>query len=249
MRPYFDRYSGHPQKAIRHYSLNIRLAESLVPSLSVFEVTLRNSLIRELERMAGRKEWYIRFKKHPALKSLYKYIITASQHIRARGEDISADKINGELTRGFWVSLFNAEYEKYLWKDLRRAFPYLPKTNRKRKTISAPLNAVRSLRNRVFHNESISWSLVHLASLHRLIIQVIDWMNPQVSVWLTHIDRFNYVSRHSGRNRFGVWNNLCRIFIQNRRDTGERQDYPFRKAMHSISTSQPGRQTGAWRSR
>lgn len=37
MQPYFDRYPENEQRAIRHYEHNIRLAESLVPSLSVFE--------------------------------------------------------------------------------------------------------------------------------------------------------------------------------------------------------------------
>ena len=61
MRPYFDRYPNNAKKAIRHYEQNIRLAESLGPSLSVFEVALRNALIRELETMTGSKAWYISF--------------------------------------------------------------------------------------------------------------------------------------------------------------------------------------------
>ena len=65
MQPYFDRYPGNEAKAIRHYEQNIRLAESLEPSLSVFEVTLRNAVIRELERMTGTKEWYLNFKSDP----------------------------------------------------------------------------------------------------------------------------------------------------------------------------------------
>ena len=135
MRPYFIRYPGNERKAIEHYEQNIRLAESLEPSLSVFEVTLRNALIRELERMTGKKEWYYYFQTHSVLKSLYKYVSIASKHIASRGELVTADKINGELTMGFWVSLFNAEYDKYLWKDLRRAFPNLSKYRRQRKNV------------------------------------------------------------------------------------------------------------------
>ena len=71
---------------MRHYEQNIRLAESLEPSLSIFEVTLRNAIIRELERMTGRKDWYDEdFKTNPELKSLYKYVTTAVNHIKARG--------------------------------------------------------------------------------------------------------------------------------------------------------------------
>lgn len=56
MSPYFHKYPGNERKAIRHYEQNIRLAEALEPVLSVFEVTLRNSIIRELEYMAGQKD-------------------------------------------------------------------------------------------------------------------------------------------------------------------------------------------------
>ena len=204
MRPYFDRYPNNEKKAMRHYEQNIRLAESLEPSLSIFEVTLRNAIIRELERMTGRKDWYEDFKTNPELKSLYKYVTTAVNHIKARGEAITSDKINGELTMGFWVSLFNAEYEMTLWKDLRRAFPNMPKNLRQRKNISAPLNALRSLRNRVFHNENISWSMVKLEELHNTILDVINWMSPDVREWMKCVDRFSNVSFRVKREWYGL---------------------------------------------
>ena len=217
MRPYFNRYPGNEQRAIRHYEQNIRLAESLEPSLSVFEVTLRNAIIRELETWTGLKEWYHVFKSHPILSALDKYVVRASKHIIARGELVTADKINGELTLGFWVSLFNAEYEKYLWKPLRRAFPNLPKNKRQRKNVSAPLNTIRTLRNRVFHNESISWSLLRLTELHDTIVMVIYWMNASIPQWLPTVDRYNSVSSRVSREWYGWWNywlnissSLCR---------------------------------------
>lgn len=203
MRPYFDRYPNNAKKAIRHYEQNIRLAESLGPSLSVFEVALRNALIRELETMTGSKAWYISFQSHPALKPLYRYIITASNQINTRGEEVTADKINGELTLGFWVSLFNAEYERYLWKDLRRAFPNLPKQRRQRKNVSAPLNTIRTLRNRVFHNEAISWNLTRLTTLHGIILDVIGWMNPMLPAWLQRVDRYKKVLTRVRKQREG----------------------------------------------
>lgn len=203
MRPYFDRYSGDEKKAIQHYEQNIRLAESLLPSLSVFEVTLRNAIIRELERMTGSKEWYLYFQTHPVLRALYVYITVAIKHISNRGEIVTADKINGEFTMGFWVTLFNAEYEMYLWKDLRRAFPNLPKSQRQRKTISAPLNTIRSLRNRAFHHEAISWNLTMLSYLHDMIIEIICWMNPTLPIWLPRVDQYDQVVQTVKKQRFG----------------------------------------------
>ena len=208
MRPYFNRYPGDERQAIRHYEQNIRLAESLVPSLSVLEVTLRNGIIRELERMTGIKEWYLYFQSHPVLKSLYQYVRIAGNHIVSRGETVTADKINGELTLGFWVSLFNSEYEMFLWKDLRRVFPGIPKPQRHRKTVSSPLNTIRILRNRAFHHEAISWNLSRLTSLHDMIVDVIAWMCPQLPVWLANVDRYDKVSSRAKIQREGLFNYL-----------------------------------------
>ena len=87
--------------------------------------------------MTGRKDWYSYFATVPALKALESQVDVARQHIVKRGEVVTPDKINGELTMGFWVLLFNAKYERYLWKDLRKAFPHMPKPKRQRKYVSA----------------------------------------------------------------------------------------------------------------
>ena len=205
MKPYFDRYSGNRKKAIRHYKQNIQLAESLLPSLSIYEVALRNSLIRELERMSGRKDWYSYFSTIPQLNALNTHIDAARQHIIKRREVATVDKINGELTMGFWVLLFNAKYERYLWKDLRRAFPRLHKSYRQRKNVSAPLNEIRDLRNRVFHNESISWSLKRLEGLHTTILEVCSWINPALPLWIATVERFDKVVLAVKRSWYGWW--------------------------------------------
>ena len=155
LKKYMNLYNGDEEKVVAHYKANLALAESLYSSLSVFEVTLRNALSRELERMTGRKDWYSAFPSNPILKSLANEVTVAIRHISQRKEKVSPDKIIAELTFCFWVSLLNSEYELTLWKGLRLAFPHMPKKDRKRKNISSPCNALRKLRNRVFHHESI----------------------------------------------------------------------------------------------
>lgn len=210
MKPYFDRYPGDEKKAVRHYRQNIQLAEALLPSLSIYEVALRNSLIRELERMTGRKDWYTYFARFPALKALDNQVEVAKQHIVKRGEVVTPDKINGELTMGFWVLLFNAKYERYLWKELRKAFPHMPKPKRQRKYVSAPLNDIRALRNRVFHNESISWSLTRLETLHDSILEVCSWINPAMPLWIMTVERFDKVVLSVKRSWYGWWRFIFR---------------------------------------
>ncbi|MCH5237549.1 MAG: Abi family protein [Muribaculaceae bacterium] len=196
MERYFSLYPEDESRAIAHYRCNLELSEAMYPSLSVLEVTLRNALCRELRTMTGRDDWYAIFPTTPGLSSLNKYITQASKHISGRHELVTPSKIIAELTLGFWVSLLNSEYERILWKDLRRAFPYMPKNLRQRKNVSAPLNRFRTFRNRVFHNESICWNLNRVKDLHDEFIKLLSWMNKDVPEWLAISDRFDKVTEN-----------------------------------------------------
>ena len=166
MENYFNRYPNDERKAITHYKSNIELSESFYSVLSMFEVALRNSLNRELTEYFGTNDWYLRVESVPGLRNLKSSINTAKRHIANRNETITANKVIAELTLGFWVRLFNAEYELILWKPLRKAFPYLEKQRRQRNNVSAPINKIRDFRNRVFHHEPISWNLERLEETH-----------------------------------------------------------------------------------
>ena len=193
MERYFILYPNDESRAVKHYQSNIKLTEAFYTSLSVLEVALRNALSRELKTMTGRDDWYAIFANTPGLTNLNKYITQASKQIAGRHEQITTSKIIAELTLGFWVSLLNAEYERLLWKDLRRAFPYIPKKDRKRKNVSAPLNRFRAFRNRVFHNESICWNMKKVQEIHDELLLVLEWINKDLPEWLTEIDRLKNV--------------------------------------------------------
>lgn len=193
MERYFILYPNDESRAVKHYQSNIKLTEAFYTSLSVLEVALRNALSRELKTMTGRDDWYAIFANTPGLTNLNKYITQATKQIAGRHEQITTSKIIAELTLGFWVSLLNAEYERLLWKDLRRAFPYIPKKDRKRKNVSAPLNRFRAFRNRVFHNESICWNMKKVQEIHDELLLVLEWINKDLPEWLTEIDRFENV--------------------------------------------------------
>ena len=193
MERYFILYPNDESRAVKHYQSNIKLTEAFYTSLSVLEVALRNALSRELKTMTGRDDWYVIFANTPGLTNLNKYITQASKQIAGRHEQITTSKIIAELTLGFWVSLLNAEYERLLWKDLRRAFPYIPKKDRKRKNVSAPLNRFRAFRNRVFHNESICWNMKKVQEIHDELLLVLEWINKDLPEWLKEIDRFENV--------------------------------------------------------
>lgn len=204
LEKYINLYNGDVMKVAAHYKANIALSESLYTSLSVFEVTLRNALSKELERMMGRKDWYSVFPSNPALKSLTSEVTVAIRHISQRGEMVSPDKIIAELTFGFWVTLLNSEYELSLWKSLRLAFPHMPKKDRKRKNVSSPCNALRKLRNMVFHHESICWDLDYITDIHNRLVMVLGWINTDMPSWLDEVDHFCKVVDEIRNSSYGL---------------------------------------------
>ncbi|HCY00453.1 MAG TPA: hypothetical protein DG754_09970 [Bacteroidales bacterium] len=181
------------KKAIQHYQCNIQISEAFYPCLSVLEVALRNAVNRELITKFGVDDWYNRLHLTPGLSKLLKEINVAQNNITKRKELINPSKVVAELTFGFWTRLFNSEFELILWKDLRRAFPFMPKKMRQRKNVSAPINVFRTFRNRVFHNEPICWNLTKLQHIHSDMIIVMGWINNDLPTWITTFDRFDSV--------------------------------------------------------
>jgi hypothetical protein len=189
---YFDLHQNEA-KAIRHYLVNLYASEAFYPVLSMFEVALRNSLNRELTSMFNTKEWYTQLHATPKLSNLDREITLAINHITKRGEFVNSSKVVAELTLGFWVRVFNAEYEMVLWKDLRRAFPFMPKVERQRHNVSASLNRIRNFRNRVYHNEPIAWNIDYLEEMHIEICSVLAWLNKDLPTFAISVDRVKNV--------------------------------------------------------
>lgn len=193
MQKYFILRPGEDAKSIAHYQCNIQMSEAFYPAISTLEVALRNSVNRALTRKYGGPDWYVHFPAAAPLAKLVNDINTAKAQISHRREPLTPPKIIAELTLGFWVRLFNTEYERILWKDLRLAFPHLPKPIRQRHTVSAPLNNFRHFRNRIFHHEPICWNLLRLKTMHDEMITVMGWINRDLPSWVGPIDRFDTV--------------------------------------------------------
>jgi hypothetical protein len=105
---------------------------------------------------------------------------------------VTPGRLVAELHFGFWCSLFDVRYEhgQRLWPWLAQEIaPYAPKASRQRKILSARLNRIRLLRNRIFHYEPI-WHWKDLADQHLAILEVLDWMNPSVTSLLNTMNRF-----------------------------------------------------------
>lgn len=181
--------SGDIEKAASDYTHNLLLAEAMMPMLNVLEISLRNSINARLSAFYGRADWWGEWVGNPDFSRLNKQINNAKDGLKGRREQQTPDKVLAELTFGFWSSLFNSRHQHVLWQCLRLAFAHCPKVIRKRQNISAALNQVRKLRNRVFHHEPLLWLTPSLIEQHATGATIINWIDPNLGLWLVNHDR------------------------------------------------------------
>ncbi|ALZ82498.1 hypothetical protein [Aeromonas hydrophila] len=180
---------GDTTKAAADYSSNLLLSEAMVPMLNVLEIALRNGIHARLSKLYGRRDWWEAWQGDPGFDWQNKQVTGAKGKLRRNEEPQTVDKVLAELTFGFWSSLFNAQFQDVLWKDLRLVFARCPKAERQRRHISSALNQIRDLRNRVFHHEPLLWLSPELLAQHQIGVMVINWVDPQLGVWLEGHDR------------------------------------------------------------
>ncbi|HCF9660097.1 hypothetical protein PZT57_26190 [Pseudomonas aeruginosa] len=181
--------NGDKTRAASDYTHNILLAEAMMPMLNILEISLRNGIHRSLTAKYGRADWWAAWAQDPAYAWQTREVQSAIGKLTRRKEQQHPDKIVAELTFGFWVSLFNSQYQLSLWKNLRLVFGQCPKPTRQRHNISTALNQIRDLRNRVFHHEPLLWLSPDLQTQHAVGVQILGWIDPALTNWLGQRDR------------------------------------------------------------
>lgn len=184
LKPYYLRSSNH-QEALQLYKVNIQLSEAFYTTLSVVEVVLRNAIHYSCKRYFKDEYWF----KNKLPAELVKQVIKTETKIKSEYKIITADRIVSELTFGFWTTLFNRKYASLLWKPLHQVFIYSPHHLRQRAEISPRLNTVRRLRNRAYHYEPICWNIAALKKQHGTILEVLNWLDTEITGLLEDIDR------------------------------------------------------------
>lgn len=118
---------------LTNYFWNMRLCESLMPTLHAVEVVLRNAIHDALTARFGSALW---FDEAGLLMSAERdQLANARRHgnhdIEARGLSASLlpGKIVAELSFGFWVALLSDRYQQVIWQPdgyalFRAAFPF-----------------------------------------------------------------------------------------------------------------------------
>lgn len=193
MGRYRAKRDGDVIKAANDYSSNLLLAEAMFPMLNILEIALRNGVHARLTKLYHQEDWWERWVDTRLFSYQNRAVNDAKNKLRKRHENQTPDKLIAELTFGFWCSLFNADFQNTLWKDLRLIFANCPRQTRQRNKISPALNQIRSLRNRTFHHEPLLWLTPSLLEQHATGLMIINWIDPQLRQWLGNHDRLSVI--------------------------------------------------------
>lgn len=155
---------------------------------------MRNGVNNQLIKKFNGNDWF-ETKDFIKIASSFQIetISKARNSILQEKKEITSGRIIAELSFGFWTSLFDARYEMTLWKNLRLVFPACPKIIRQRKNISSKLNGIRKLRNRIFHQEAISWDVSVIKSYKNEISEGIQWLDRDLLNWSEDLFRIDDV--------------------------------------------------------
>ena len=148
LRPYLELANNDKEKAVELYKLNIEVSKNFYALLSYLEIFLRNKidilLTKDIsENWIDKIQWR---NKH------LEQIEEVKNKIKRKKKIYNKHDIIGNLRFGFWVHLFDNNYQSSLWyTSLNKIFSF--RTNRK--YISRILKDVLEFRNRISHYEII----------------------------------------------------------------------------------------------
>jgi hypothetical protein len=175
---YLKLADGNQAKCIELYIKNMQISEKLHTLLNEFEVVFRNAVNDVLSARYG-AEWY----NSREIEFIDKHI-TAIQRVKQDIHKENKPKTNpniiSNLTMGFWVFLFNKDYDRNLWRsELYKTFKH---KRISRGNVRQELHKIKNLRNRVAHCECIL--NYPYKQYYKEIIEFISWINPEISEWV-----------------------------------------------------------------
>ncbi len=191
---YLHAVRGDREKAIRLHVWNTGVSAAFYGPLQGLEVALRNAMHRRLAVRYG-DAWYDNGRTDLDRGALDR-IARARTELARDGHRDDPHRVVAAQSFGFWVSLLGpggrridgrkANYQMSLWRPaLRGAFAH--RANLNRKQVHGPLNALRTLRNRIAHHEPIFAR--DLARDYDRIVEVAGWISPATRAWIQHHSR------------------------------------------------------------
>lgn len=180
---------GDRGEAIRLYTLNCQLSESMYTPLHMLEVALRNG-IHEVLLGASGPDWFnhVKYRQNARQPEM---VTKAEDDLREANKAVTPGAMVAALTFGFWTSMVGKEYEN-LWQTTLHVIACRESgKGLTRKLLAQPLGPIRTLRNRIAHHESIlHWNL---PKHYQKILEIIRWLSVPAADWCEAHSRFNEV--------------------------------------------------------
>ncbi len=190
---YLQRCGNNFDKALILYEANTRLSQELYTVLNHYEIALRNNIHFVLTRAHGKEDWYNDWLVSVPHNNFRDKIYAAKNNLRRKREAETSGKIIAEFSLGFWTTMFNNNYDRLLWSDLRLCFNNIPRPLRTRRNIVHLVQKTRKFRNRVYHYEPILWNFNSLRENYDNVLRLIEWMDADLHAWVTTHCNFQHI--------------------------------------------------------
>lgn len=185
------------------YCWNVQLGEALMPSIAIFEVTLRNAVHTTLTAHTGTEWWFRSVLHKEAFDNLMKIITDTT---RRTGQPPTIGKLISELSFGFWPKVFSSRLDKVWWDTqgnppIAHLLPHHPNIARDtRSKLEERLEYLVLLRNRIVHQEAIFDGIkannrphLPIEDVHALLLETLGWIDADAAAVVSCLDRFDQV--------------------------------------------------------
>lgn len=187
------------EKAVDLYRMNILICEELYALISGIEICLRNKIHNKMIENKKKENWF----DDVDWLDIHKKGLEEAKKIKYKGEpEPSANDIISRLNFGFWCHIFDSSYEQILWIPcLRHIFPnYIGRPDRKH--IAKAFKKLLNTRNRIAHFEPIIKDENELLKIYNQMVEVMNWMCPQVYTWFESFNKFKELYTNLKNNSF-----------------------------------------------
>ncbi|QGY32672.1 Abi family protein [Pantoea cypripedii] len=182
-KPYLINAGFRKEFAFALYLYNARMAKSFLYPLHVLEVTLRNR-IHTVFSSQFTDNWCHDKHFRSILSSESRSVLDMGIH---RANSHNVEDVVSTLSFDFWSNLFRPEYDRDIWQNLMAQL--LPSQNITRKEFQKRVRLLNNFRNRIAHHEPIH--KLNLSELHQIILETLQWLSPEMSVWVKHFSTVN----------------------------------------------------------
>ena len=208
MSKYVMACNGDTRKAMTLYRHNLRLSQEMFTLVSCFEVTLRNSIDRQLRLSLG-SDWLRDailpggvFYSDSRVDKTRKIIDNAYREL-VRKQNYSHSQLLSQMEFGIWKYLYSNVHYALTGQVLLGVFPNKPRSTRTlhydNSYMFAALDSVNNMRNRIAHHEPICFNKMtgmidasYSLAIYSRIMTLFEWMDVDSSALLYGLDHVRW---------------------------------------------------------